>query len=55
MTTYNVEEIFEDIPNDPDNVLMKIPEEICQALGLEPGDTLSIKMENEGLVIRKNE
>jgi AbrB family looped-hinge helix DNA binding protein len=55
MVTYNVEEIFEDIPNDLENVLMNIPEEIRTSMGWKPGDTLTIKVENEGLVIRKNE
>lgn len=47
MRTYCVEEIFEDIPDDEENLLMKIPPEICEELGWEPGDTLEIKFMEE--------
>jgi hypothetical protein len=52
--TYKVEEIFEEIPGDPDNVMMKIPDEICEAQGWKEGDTLTIKIEDGALVISKN-
>ena len=52
---YNVEEIFQDIPGDEENVLMTIPEEICNKMGWKPGDTLDIKVEGEGLIIQKHE
>ena len=55
MTTYNVDEIFEDIPGDNENIIMNIPQEIIKEMGWEPGDHLTIKVENEGLIIRKNE
>jgi hypothetical protein len=51
---YNYEDIFEDIPGDTENVLMKIPEEICEAQGWKPGDTLTITVENGQLVITKH-
>ena len=54
-TIYDVDEIFEEIPGDPDNILMNIPEEICSSMGWEPGDTMIIKMENGGLIIQKDE
>ena len=47
------EEIFEDIPGDPDNVMMKIPPEICEAQGWKEGDTLNIKVEDGAIVISK--
>jgi AbrB family looped-hinge helix DNA binding protein len=53
MTTYNVEDIFEDIPGDPDNVLMKIPPEISEKLGLKEGDKVEVKQEGESLIISK--
>jgi AbrB family looped-hinge helix DNA binding protein len=53
MTTYNVEDIFEDIPGDPDNVLMKIPPEITEKLGLKEGDKVEVKQEGESLIISK--
>ena len=46
---YKVEEIFEDIPGDPDNVHMNIPNEIMESQGWKEGDTLQIKIE-EGLI-----
>ena len=53
MTTYNVEDIFEDIAGDPDNVLMKIPPEISEKLGLKEGDKVEVKQEGESLIITK--
>jgi hypothetical protein len=52
--TFLVEEIFEDIPGDPDNVIMKIPPEICEAQGWAEGDTLNVKVENGALIITKS-
>lgn len=51
--TFTVEEIFEDIPGDPDNVMMKIPPEICEAQGWKEGDTLTVKLENGAIIISK--
>jgi formylmethanofuran dehydrogenase subunit D len=51
--TFLAEEIFEDIPGDPENVMMKIPPEICEAQGWKEGDTLTIKVENGAIVISK--
>ncbi len=51
--TFLAEEIFEDIPGDPDNVMMKIPPEICEAQGWKEGDTLNIKVEDGAIVISK--
>ena len=35
--TFKVEDIFEDIPDDPKNVIMKIPDEIAKQVGIDPG------------------
>ena len=51
--TYLVEELFEDIPGDPDNILFKIPPEICDQAGWEIGDTLNISVEEGAMVIKK--
>lgn len=53
MTTYKYEEIFEDIPGDPDNILLKIPPEVCESQGWKEGDTINIKLENGGIVLSK--
>lgn len=52
--TYKVEEIFEEIPGDPDNVIMNIPPEICEEQGWKEGDQLTIKVEDGALVLTKN-
>ena len=52
-TTYNYEEIFEDIEGDTEHILMKIPPEICEAQGWNVGDLMSIRVEGTGLVLSK--
>lgn len=49
--TFKVEDIFEDIPDDPENVNMKIPEEIANAIGLVPGDTVKVLWGDQGTII----
>jgi AbrB family looped-hinge helix DNA binding protein len=52
--TYKAEDIFKDIPGDDKNVLMTIPPEISERMGWKPGDTLHIKvLEDGGLSIEK--
>jgi hypothetical protein len=56
--TYNVEDIFQDIDGDDENVLMNIPPEIAEQMGWKPGDVLRIKIEEAGgisIVKVKNE
>ena len=48
--TYKVEDIFQDIEGDEDNVLMNIPPEICERMGWNPGDVLRIQIEEEGSI-----
>jgi len=45
---YKVEDIFEDIKDDEDNVLMNIPPEIAEQMGWKPGDVLRIQIEETG-------
>jgi hypothetical protein len=51
--TYKVEDLFEDIPGDPDNVIMKIPPEICEQQGWKEGDTINIKVEDGAMILSK--
>ena len=51
--TFLAEEIFEDIPGDPDNVMMKIPPEILERNGWVEGDTLNVTVEDGAIVISK--
>lgn len=48
---FNSEDIFQDIPDDPDNLLMQIPDEIAEAVGLSPGDEVRILRGDQGTVI----
>jgi len=51
--TFLAEELFHEIPGDPDNVMMTIPPEICEAQGWVEGDTLNIKVEDGKMIISK--
>lgn len=51
--TFLAEELFEDIPGEPDNVIFKIPPEICEQQGWKEGDTLNIKVEDGKMIISK--
>ena len=51
--TYTLEDIFEDIPGDPNNVIMKIPPELCEKMGWKEGDTINIKAENGRIILQK--
>jgi hypothetical protein len=51
---FKSEEIFEEIEGDPDNILMKIPQEILDLNGWKEGDQLTIKVQDNSIVISKN-
>ena len=51
--TFKVEEIFQDIPGDPDNVILTIPPAILEQNGWKEGDTLNIEIEDNAIVISK--
>jgi formylmethanofuran dehydrogenase subunit D len=52
--TFNAEDIFEEIPGDPDNVILKFPPEMLEQTGWKEGDTLDIKVEEGALIITKH-
>jgi len=52
---YNYEELFQDIPGDPDNYLFTIPPEMLEETGWKPGDILNISMENGAIVLSKKD
>jgi hypothetical protein len=52
-TTYKVEELFEDIPGDPENVIFKIPPEIAETQGWVEGDTINITVEDGAMILSK--
>jgi len=49
--TFKVEDIFEDIPEDPENIIMNIPKEIREAAGLEEGDPIRVLWGDQGSII----
>jgi hypothetical protein len=49
--TYKVEDIFEDIPNDPKNVLMNLPQEVMDDAGIKPGDTIKVSLGDQGTLL----
>ena len=52
--TYKIEDIFEDIPDDPEEVIMNLPPEVAEEVGLRPGDKIKILVGDQGtLVIEK--
>lgn len=52
--TFQAKDIFEDIPTDPENCLMTIPEEVSAAIGIVPGDRVKILLGDQGtLIIQK--
>lgn len=50
---YKYEEIFQDIPDDPENCLMTIPPEILEQVGWVEGDTITITSEEGKIVLSK--
>lgn len=52
--TFKAEDIFEEIPGDPDNVMLKFPPELLEQTGWKEGDVLNITLENGAIVINKN-
>ena len=52
-TIYRVEDLFEDIEGDTENVMFKIPEEICKIQGWKEGDTINIKVEGGSMILSK--
>ena len=53
MKTYKYEDLFSDIPDDPENVLLTFPPEIMEEAGWKEGDTLRFEVVNGSLSIIK--
>lgn len=52
-TSWKIDEIFQDVPGDEENVKMVIPDEIVKQLDLNEGDTIRIQVTESGLVLSK--
>ena len=53
--TYLTEELFSDIPDDPDHILFTIPPEVIADTGWKEGDTLNFEIKDGCLHISKVE
>ncbi len=42
--TYLVEELFSDIPDDPDHIMLTFPPEVVESTGWKEGDTLNVEV-----------
>ena len=49
--TYKVEDIFEDIPDDPNFVRMTIPEEVMREKGWGEGTRIKVEVGDQGTII----
>lgn len=50
---FTAEDIFKEIPGDPENVMMKFPDEVLALTGWKEGDTLDIKVKDGKIVVNK--
>ena len=48
---FKAEDIFSEIPDDPENVNMTIPPEVAEKAGLTPGDNVKILWGDQGTII----
>jgi hypothetical protein len=51
---FDAEEIFEEIPGDPDNVLLKFPPQLLEKTGWKEGDELEVTIEDGAISVRKH-
>lgn len=51
---FSAEDIFEEIPGDPENVIMKFPDEVLKIMGWKEGDELDINLEDGKIVVKKH-
>jgi hypothetical protein len=51
---FTAEEIFQDIPGDSENVMMKFPDEVLALTGWKEGDILDIKVEDGKIIVTKS-
>jgi hypothetical protein len=52
---FTAEDIFEEIPGDPENVMMKFPDEVLKLTGWKEGDVLDIEVKDGKIVVTKHE
>ena len=50
---FTAKDIFQEIDGDPENVMMKFPDEVLALTGWKEGDTLDIKVEDGKIIVTK--
>lgn len=51
---WKIEEIFQDIEDDPDNVKLIVPQEVIDYLELKEGEEFQVQVTENGLIFKKN-
>jgi hypothetical protein len=51
---FAAEDLFKEIPGDPDNVMLQFPNEVLKITGWKEGDTLDIRVEDGKLIVKKH-
>ncbi len=52
--SFNSSDIFKDIPDDPDHILMNIPHKILEEMGWRQDDVLCVTVNDDKIVVTKN-
>lgn len=52
---YKVEDLFQDDPENPDQLLFNIPDDIYKALNLAEGDTMVWEVKDNSVILRKKD
>lgn len=53
---FEAKDLFEEIPGDPDNVLLKLPPELIRSTRWKDGDILDINLEDGAIhIVKLNE
>ncbi len=52
---YKVEDLFQDDPENPDQLLFNIPDDIYEALNLAEGDTMEWEIKGNSVILRKKD
>lgn len=47
---FNSDDVFKDIPDDPNNITMQIPPEVAEKMGWQPGDKLKVLVGDQGTI-----
>lgn len=51
---FNSDDIFKEIPGDPENIILEFPPEVIKNTGWKEGDVLNITIKDNTIVIKKH-